>query len=267
MQISQASIDTFAPPVKAYPEADESREDWQYRNREDWLKRGGFSSALSYLRRALMMLWVDYHRTASAIASLERLRSRIMPLKDIYQLSSSQVSRSSFDMEYGLASLLTADSASIEAFLSEAKVYETSQEYGFYTGFVGVIKGLLTGDKQMIEQQRKGLEKSNPEKFYYWPSKAVIFACLDGDCKTLASNVAQIEKKFTGYAKKMEALDAVGNVDLRKLDLHFFCPYPDFAFYAMAFRTCGLLMKKDSFWMPKALVEACGQQLARLQTK
>lgn len=219
-------------------------------------------SGLHYLRRALMMLWIDYYRTGSAIASLQLLRSRVVPLKDIYQLSRRQVCRSAFDMEYGLASVLTADSETTETFLSNGEVYETSQEYGFYTGFVGVIKGLLTGDRLMIEQQRKGLEKSNATKYFYWPSKAVIFACLDGDCQTLASNLPQIEKKFTGYAKKMEAMDSDGNVDLHKLDLHFLCPYPDLAFYAMAFKTCGVLIKKDSFWMPKELVEACGQQLA-----
>ncbi len=208
------------------------------------------------------MLWIDYHRTGSATASLQLLQSRVTPLKDIYQLSSRQVCRANFDMEYGLASILTAESETTKAFLSNALIYDVSQTYGFYTGFIGVIKGLLTGDRQLIQQQRKGLEKSNATKSFYWPSKAVIFACLDEDHETLASNVSQIEKKFTGYAKKMEAVDANGNVDLHKLDLHFFCPYPDLAFYALAFRTCGVLMKKDSFWMPRALVEACGQQLA-----
>lgn len=238
-----------------------------YRTNEQFL-RSGFDSGLHYVRHALMMLWVDFHRTGSATDAVELLRSRVAPLKDIYALSKRNVCRSVFDMEYGLAAALTADTTTIDTFLAHAIAYDPSSDaYGFYTGFVGVIKGLLTGNREMIQEQRKGIEKFNTTKVFYWPTKAVIFATLDGDYTKLALNVSKIEKRFVGYATKMEAVDADGDIDLHKLDLHFFCPYPDLAFYAMAFRNCPGFMKKDSFWLPKALVDVCGQALANRTTK
>lgn len=235
---------------------------------EHFLKYGGFSSGLHYVRRAMMMLWVDYRRTGSAGEALGLLRSRVAPLKDIYGLSKRNVCRSNFDMEYGLAAVLTADEATIDTFLSEAVAYDPdSLGYGFGAAFVGTIKGLLTGNQQMVREQRQGLEKFNATKEFYWPAKAVIFAASDGDCAKLTSNVPRIEQKFTSYAVKMEALDADGSLDLNKLDLHFFCPYPDLAFYALAFRHCAGCVKRDSFWLPRALVEMCGQALLKRSQK
>jgi hypothetical protein len=262
MRIAPDTFATFAPSMMVHPNSD------LHQTSEQFLKRGEFTSGLHYVRRAMMMLWVDYHRTGSAIEALGLLRSRVGPLKDIYKVRRSDVCRAKFEMEYGLAAVLTADQATIETFLANAEVYDPrSDDYGFYTGFVGTIKGLLTGDRQLIQEQRQGIERFNATKIFYWPSKAVMFACLDADCAKLTSSVGRIEKKFTSYAKKMAALDGEGNIDLNKLDLHFFWPYPDLAFYALAFRDCAGCMKRDSFWLPGSLVEACGQQFVKHPAK
>jgi hypothetical protein len=119
------------------------------------------------------------------------------------------------------------------------------------------LKGTLTGDSSLIAGQRLGLEGFNATKSFYWPSKTVILAVLDGDVAKLTTQVGNIEKKFDGYARKRNALDKNGEIDLCKLDLHFFCPYADIAFYAMATQKHGRFLKDDSFWLPTELVHHC----------
>src|SRR5690242_7374287 len=125
MRIAPSSFATFEPPMMVYPNSD------LFRTNEQFLRMGGFSSGLHYVRRALMMLWVDFHRTGSAAKAIGLLRSRVAPLKDIYGLSKCNLCRSNFDMEYGLAAILTADQATIDTFLTHARVYDSrSDGYG-----------------------------------------------------------------------------------------------------------------------------------------
>jgi hypothetical protein len=216
-----------------------------------------------YLRDQLKLLWIDYHRTGSAEKAVESLIPRILAIKNAYRMAQRQVLRDKFDMEFGIAAVLTGNAEIISEFSGQALAFSPAQDkYGFYKGYTGILKGFLAGDERLLAEQRKGVEGFNPPSGqFYWPSKAVILGALDGDVKKLNAQLRNIETKFDGYALKMDAVEKNGDIDVCKLDLHFFCPYADIAFYALATKRHGPFLKRDSFWLPKDLVSYCAEHI------
>lgn len=218
-----------------------------------------FTTAFHYLRAQHKQLWMDYHSTQSAEQAFGSLVERIKPLSRIYESNPKETLRDMFEMEYGVTAVLTGDKETVTTFLKHSEPFdERRHKYGFYTAFTGILKGWLNKDKHLVIAQRAVLERFNATKFFYWPSKPVIFAALDNDTGKLNSHVRNIEKKFDGYAAKCSALNANDELDLLRLDSHFFCPYADIAFYAIATASCGPFLTRDSFWLPRSLIDYCG---------
>jgi hypothetical protein len=100
-----------------------------------------FTSGFHYLRTQLKLLWVDYHRTASAEEAFTLLKARVLLLKDIYSsaLAGRQTLRDLFDMEFGTAAILSGASTLIDEFVRHAAVFDpATDKYGFYKGYTGV---------------------------------------------------------------------------------------------------------------------------------
>lgn len=211
---------------------------------------GDLTVPFHQLRASLKYSLVFWHETKDARQLISRLQQEAKAVATAYSSGKPlRGLRDDFEMHLAMAVALSNDPTLAEVLRAEFSFRPCANGYAYYVGFKEALLALVLDDEKLRKRALSNLSAFNATKCFYFPSKAVILAALDGDLKKLKTSVKAISQKFEGYAKKCGAIS--GDVlDVGKLDLHWFSPYPDWAFYAQAIRRFGPVPASDTVWMP-----------------
>ncbi len=208
------------------------------------------------IRMSLKHALICWHETGSPAAVTQRLQDEATAFAQVYS-GSQRLSGllDDFEMHLAMAVALTNEQQLADLLRSKFSFRPCRNGYAYYVGFKQAVLGLMLADEDLVAQAREHLSQHNATKCFYFPSTALILAALAGDLKALKTNVKAISRKFDGYAKRCDAVNE-DQLDVSRLDMHWFSPYPDWAFYAQAIRRYGRVEAPDTFWMPMSFLNS-----------
>ena len=199
--------------------------------------------------------WCERRDRAEVVLPLEDVVRRGIELDRHLDVGGMQSGRAEHDVFLLHCAILTGNHELMHLAAEVARPAESEGEQLAYdAAWAGMLKFRILRDEPRVQGQREIMGRCKPLRIFQWPGKKLCDGFAQKDTIAFRGAIRESIRKWWNTARDRGAILEQGNgtkiVNLRKMHIHYFWPYPEAAFIRLMMNEA-MGVVHDDFWLPE----------------